>query len=391
MNNPEVKTKKDVILIVDDQPSNLKVMASVLSEDYIISIANNGTNALKMLEKGKPDLILLDIMMPLMDGYQVCEKVKENSKLCDIPIIFLTAKSEIADIARGFGCGAVDYITKPFNAEEVKIRVGNHLKLYHYQSQLKKLNHELSLSQEELKKSNSLLEKANTEKDLLFSIISHDIRNPLTAVSGYGEMLLNQIKANDLEGIEDYAKHIIVSAKRIGDLLEQLFSYAQSKNHLLHFEPMQLNLRDVVTEIFLFCNEVAIQKSIHLAHKIPGDMQVFADNYMINTVLRNLIGNALKYSLPEGSITVLARKADNQTIVTVIDEGIGMSSEILENLFLFDKKNGRKGTFGETSTSLGLILCKEFVEKHGGTIWVESTEHKGSAFSIALPDEIDKN
>ena len=134
---------KDVILVVDDQPMNLKVIASVLGIDYSLSIANNGTNALKMLENGLPDLILLDIMMPDMDGYEVCRRIKANEKTKDIPIIFLTAKTDIDDIIKGFDLGAVDYITKPFNPTEMRVRVVNHLNLYHARNEIKQMYHEL--------------------------------------------------------------------------------------------------------------------------------------------------------------------------------------------------------------------------------------------------------
>lgn len=136
MDNIFFKLRKDVIMVVDDQPNNLKVIGSVLGEEYTISIANNGRNALKLLDNFLPDLILLDIMMPEMDGYEVCKKLKENFLTKDIPVIFLTAKTDIADIVKGFECGGVDYITKPFNPLEVKVRVKNHLKLYHSEKAL---------------------------------------------------------------------------------------------------------------------------------------------------------------------------------------------------------------------------------------------------------------
>ena len=170
MSNPENTNLKDVILVVDDQPINLKVIASVLSQDYSLSIANNGVNALKMLEKGLPSLILLDIMMPEMDGFEVCQKIKENEKTKDIPVIFLTAKTDIKDIIKGFDYGAADYITKPFNTTEMKVRVINHLNLYHAKNELKEMNQKLLLSQEAVKSANQQLEQSNKEKDKFFSI-----------------------------------------------------------------------------------------------------------------------------------------------------------------------------------------------------------------------------
>ena len=142
MNDINNKKAKDLILVVDDQPNNLKLIANVLGQEYSLSIANSGINALKMLENGVPDLILLDVMMPEMDGFEVCKKIKENENTKNIPIIFLTAKSDIDDIVKGFDYGAVDYITKPFNLIEMKVRIKNHLSLYHAKQEIEQINME---------------------------------------------------------------------------------------------------------------------------------------------------------------------------------------------------------------------------------------------------------
>lgn len=160
-NDMAQKNRKDLILVVDDQPNNLKVIASILQDDYTLSFANNGFNALKMLEKGKPNLILLDIMMPDMDGFEVCRRIQKMEALKNVPVIFLSAKTNIDDIIKGFQSGAVDYITKPFNSLEVKVRVKNHLKLHHE-------TQERILAEERLKESKQLLDSVlQSQKEMI--------------------------------------------------------------------------------------------------------------------------------------------------------------------------------------------------------------------------------
>jgi signal transduction histidine kinase len=390
MQNTSHNKSRDVVLIIDDQPINLKVLAGLLNEDYDISIANSGINALKMLQKGKPDLILLDVMMPGLDGFDVCETIKNTSGLCDIPVIFLTGKTEVNDMAKAFACGAVDYIIKPFSAKEVKLRVATHLKLYHAKNQLQRLNEELSKSREGLKQVNHLLEKANREKDLLFSVLSHDLRNPLSVLSGYAQIIQQSIAASQYEKLGKYAGYVTQSAQKINELVDQLFQYARAGNYMMQFNPVKLDLQATVKEIFSYYLETAQQKSIHFQSAIPENMTVEADNYMFNTILRNLIGNAIKFSFPNGTIRVAARDTGNQTMISISDQGIGMNAKTLKNLFSITGEEGRKGTAGEISTSLGLQLCKDFIEKHNGTIHAESEENKGATFYLTLPQTIIK-
>jgi signal transduction histidine kinase len=360
----DLEKTKDVILVVDDQPNNLKVIASLLSQEYTLSIANNGENALKMLEKGIPDLILLDIMMPDMDGFEVCRKIKENDKTKDIPIIFLTAKTDIHDIVKAFENGAVDYITKPFNQAEVKARVKTHIQLHH--AKLK-------------------IEQNNKEKDKFFSIIAHDLRSPFSGIIGFSEILVEQIREKDYNGIEEFAELILQSANKSMELLTNLMTWALSQTGRLNYQPEPIYLNALVNETVSLISDTALNKSIKINQNIDSSIQLFVDKEMIMTILRNLIGNAIKFTHIGGSIHVVSEINSDKVTLSVIDSGIGMKPEMISDLFRLDKNTGRPGTNGEASTGLGLILCKEFAEKNGGTIWVESVEGKGSVFHLALP------
>jgi K+-sensing histidine kinase KdpD len=184
-----------------------------------------------------------------------------------------------------------------------------------------------------------------------------------------------------------FAKYITQPAEKINEWVEQLFPYSQSGNYSLQFNPVPFNLYAAVKEIFSFYLQMANQKSVHLHADIPETLKVKADNYMMNTVLRNLIGNAIKYSFQNGNVCVEAEKSQDYTIIAVKDEGIGMSTETQKSLFTLKNQQGREETAGELSTSPGLMLCKKFVERHGGKIRVESQENKGTSFYFKLPDQ----
>ena len=367
MLNPEKKITKDVILVVDDQPTNIKVIASILGQKYSLSFANNGMNALKILEKSIPDLILLDIMMPEMDGFEVCKRIKENEKTKEVPVVFLTAKTDIEDIIKGFEVGAVDYITKPFKPVEMEMRVKNHLNLFHSRKEI---------------------ELVNKEKDKFFSIIAHDLRSPFNAIVGFSQLLLEQVNNRDFDGIEQYAGIILRSAELALGLQNNLMEWAQSQTGRIEFNPIRFETDKLINEVALLFTDIASQKSIALNLEMVQPSSVFADKSMIGTVLRNLISNAIKYTKPGGSITITSYLHDNGVRIAVSDTGIGIPQIAIDNLFRIDKNQSTPGTQDELGTGLGLILCKEFVEKHGGQIEVESEINKGTTFLVSLPQNI---
>lgn len=371
LNRPEKPKTKDVILVVDDQPNNLKVIASVLGRDYAVSIANSGTNALRILENSTPDLILLDIMMPDMDGFEVCRKIRENDRIRHIPIIFLTAKADVEDVVKGFNAGAVDYITKPFNATEVDARVRNHLNLQH--------------ALKEVKSANQKLNEINATKDKFFSVIGHDLRSPFASIIALSGLLGELVKEKDYDGIEEYSALIEQSSKRAMDLLTNLLEWARSQTGRIEFKPEKTKLVHLIEETARMFDQIAKQKNISIKRMLPEDHEIFADKHMVSTVMRNLISNALKFTRPGGEVSISARSEKDEIVITVSDNGVGIDSQRIENLFHIEYSASTYGTANEKGTGLGLTLCKEFIEKHGGRIWVESEEGKGSVFSFSIP------
>lgn len=378
---------KNIILAVDDQPNNLKVIAGVLGDEYQLSIANNGHNALKILDKLVPDLILLDIMMPGMDGFEVCHEIKLRPQLKDIPVIFLTAKTEISDIVKAFEAGAVDYIFKPFNPLEVKARVNSQLQLFHASRQLKELNYKLAVSQQELELTNVKLEMLNKQKDKFFSVIAHDLKTPFNNVIALTGLISESLASKEQESLLEYVTMLRNTTDKAMDLLMNLLEWAKSQTGNLKFTPGLIQPISIIQDVLAIYQESIRAKSLIVKFDCNPDYEFFGDQPMIATVLRNLLGNAIKFSLAGGVIYLkVNRLADGSTQFSVKDFGIGISSDLLPLLFVLGANTGRPGTRGEPSSGLGLMLCKDFVERHGGSITVESAEGKGSEFSFTIPD-----
>ncbi|MFN4150714.1 MAG: response regulator, partial [Candidatus Sericytochromatia bacterium] len=362
------------VLIVDDNPHNIQILAAVVNEcSYKSGFAMSGYEALDFLEENTPILILLDVMMPDMNGYEVCKKIKENEYLKNIPIIFLTAKNEKEDIIKGFEVGGVDYITKPFNNMELKMRIKTHVELQQNRSKLISLNQKL--------------EKANDTKDKFFSIIAHDLRGPIGNIEQYVDMMMDTnseiIEDNNLTEDFNILKEL---SKNSYDLLENLLIWASSQRGTIDYVPTKSNIYDLVDLNIDLFKQLADRKEILLINKLNYNITGIFDYNMINTVIRNLINNSIKYTSKNGIITISASEKENEIEVIVNDNGIGMSQSVVDNLFNIDiKKYSKKGTSGETGSGFGLILCKEFIDKHNGKISVESELGKGSKFKFTLP------
>ncbi|MBN1780582.1 hybrid sensor histidine kinase/response regulator [bacterium] len=361
----EPNLKKRLVLIVDDVPRNLQVLGSALKNDRIeIAAALNGRQALSILEKAKPDLILLDVMMPEMDGFETMKYIKENPETTDIPVIFLTARTEIEDVVKGLELGAVDYITKPFNRVELLTRVHNHL---------------------ELKYSRDALRDANAAKDKFFSIISHDIRTPFAVIIGFAEYLAEHSKTMEKNRLLELSQDILSVSRQAHQLFENLLQWARSQAGRIEFKPEKVEFKRLVDENIQYIKNRANEKGIQLNVTIPENLTVYGDRNMLHTIFRNLTSNAVKFTRPGGNVRISAEPEKDSYIFCVEDTGVGMPDDIRKKLFRIDEHVSTAGTEQEEGSGLGLILVKEFVEKHGGSIWVESEPGKGSRFHIRMP------
>lgn len=238
---------------------------------------------------------------------------------------------------------------------------------------------------ETLKKNEIRLQELNDTKDKFFSIISHDLRNPFNAIIGFSNILAEQVKEKDYVGIEEYTAIIQNSSYRAMDLLMNLSQWSRSQTGRMEFSPESIDIEQLFNEVIELLNDSARNKSITISKKLEQNTTFLADKAMIGTVLRNLISNAIKFTNPNGSIVVSSEQKQDELMVTVSDDGDGIKENAIESLFRIENNQSTTGTQNEEGTGFGLILCKEFLDKHRGKIWVESEPNHGSKFHFTIP------
>jgi signal transduction histidine kinase len=362
------------ILIVDDIPENLSLISTFLEEmDIEILLANNGKEALESIDKQIVDIILLDISMPEMNGFDVCERLKENEQTKDIPVIFLTARTQPEEVIKGLQLGAVDYITKPFNPVELVTRVRNHLNH-------KKANDLIQIQNEKLIELNSM-------KDKFFSIIAHDLKNPLGLFLTTSQYINDNLHSFKPDETKSFMEVIHTNAQKLHDLLNNLLQWSRSQSNRIQYYPIEFGIYDLVQDNLTVLSELIQKKKISAFNNSNKESVIYADVNMINTVIRNLISNAIKYTNEEGEITINTEETDTSIIINVQDDGVGIEDENIPKLFRIDINYFTSGTNNEEGTGLGLILCKEFIDKNNGKISVKSKINEGSTFSIELPKQ----
>jgi len=547
---------KGSILVVEDTHETLVYLTRILQDEgYTVYPADSGELALASLGKIKLDLILLDVILPGMDGIEVCRRLKTFENYATIPVIFLSAISKPTERVEGLQLGAIDYITKPFNKDELLIKVKTHLEIFrlnttlklqteqikHYNEQLLDFNHtleekvrkrteeleqknkeyiqlneeltyakiaaeqseerlrtayhyarsllEASLdpmvtinadgkitdantateyatgttrenligtdfsdyftepekarsgyqqafeqgyvidypltmrstssklidvlynasvyhdnqgktlglfaaarditerkqAEEQLKTNEAKLKELNTDKDRFISILAHDLKSPFNSILGFLRLLLKNIRKYDLDKIEQQIGFINSSTQSVYNLLEDLLMWARSQSGKLPFEPQILSFENTCRAIIENMRVIAHSKEISINYFVVDKINLYADKNMLHTILNNLITNAIKFTNQGGMINIFAEESETQVTITISDNGIGMQPEIIPTLFDITKMHTTVGTADEKGTGLGLLLCKEFVEKHGGRIWAESDLGYGSDFKFTVP------
>lgn len=359
--------QKSNILIVDDIVNNFQVLAySLKKAGYTLTFSSNGPDAIKNVHSKHFDLILLDIMMPGMDGYEVCRILKADDKTSQIPIIFITAKTDSQSLIHAFDLGAVDYITKPFKFPEILARVKTHITL---------------------KNTTKELMNSNAMKDKLLSIIAHDLRGPIGNFGAAIELLLDGYNDFDANFVVETLEEIQKSASGVNDLLQNLLEWANCKNEVFDYNPHQINLNAIILSTINLLEGSASLKSITINFDSLIHVLAFADENMVSTIIRNLLSNAIKYSHPKSIVKLEISSDENAVKVSVVDQGVGIDAEKMKMIFLSEHIQSTYGTLNEKGTGLGLKLCKDFVEKNKGVISVESEVGLGSVFSFSLPIE----
>jgi len=384
----EYKRQKPLILIVDDNSVSIRMLVHVLKKkDYDIAISRNGCQAINMLEDIHPDLILLDIMMPDLDGFKVCRTLKDNPRTREIPVIFLTAKEETEDLVQAFELGAVDYVTKPFNGLELLARVQTHLDLKFARDTQRELLIQLEENLKEIKEKNEKLEELNKIKNEFLGMAAHDLRNPLGVIQVTSEyLLLLDLNNNMSEEQIDLLREINTSSEYMRDMLNELLDITAIESGQLKLEIKVEDYIKFLKHIIKLNKPLADRKEISLKLNVKDIIPPISfDRNKITQVLNNLITNAIKFSWPDTEISIEVRKEDDFIVTGIIDQGQGIPFDEISNIFKPFQKTSVKATAGERSTGLGLAITKKIVEGHGGKISVESTVGKGTKFYFTLP------
>jgi two-component system sensor histidine kinase/response regulator len=374
-----VKPADSTILIVDDTPANLRLLSHVLSkEGYAYIEASDGEKALKLAEKHHPDLILLDIMMPGMDGFEVVKQLKTEENLAEIPIIFLSSLSETDDKIQGFKYGGVDYITKPFQKEETLARIKTHLKIRFLQKQL---NERIRI----LRDREVELSRLNQKKDDLVRMVSHDIKNPLTGIIG----LVKLMRDSDKISAEEQKQMLSViedSGTNLLNLVREMLDRETQKTEPQAIEYSECDVNDILERVIAMNKAKSVLKNISLHFSVaPAHLHLNADQNKLEIALNNLVSNALKFTPSEGAVSVEAQAREEDVLFKIIDSGIGIPEKMQPDLFLNPDKASRDGTGGEVGTGLGLDIVQLYVDLHKGKVWVESKLDEGTTFFISIP------
>lgn len=371
--NMEINPSEYKILIVDDVMSNVLLLKVLLTnEKFAIATASNGRQALEQVEKENPDLVLLDVMMPDMSGFEVAQHLKSNPNTADIPIIFLTALNSTADIVKGFQVGANDFISKPFNKEELIIRVTHQISLV--------VAKRLILSKTEE------LQRTIAGRDKLYSVIAHDLRSPMGSIKMVLNMLILNLPSEKI-GAEMYELLTMANqtTEDVFSLLDNLLKWTKSQIGKLNVVYQDVDLVEVTDGVIEIFSMVASLKKIRIREMKPEKMMVNADIDMLKTVVRNLLSNAIKFSKENSEVLVKMEEVDGMAVVSVQDYGCGISEEGQKKLLHTDTHFSTFGTNNEEGSGLGLLLCKDFVVKNGGKLWFTSKEGEGSIFSFSIP------
>ena len=374
------------ILVVDDVQSNVLLLKALLGrEGFGIVYAMNGTEALEKVKSEHPDLILLDVMMPDMDGVEVAGHLKVEPEQAEIPIIFLTALNDSASVVKGFQLGANDFISKPFRREELLIVVEHQLSLVDARRVILRQTEELR--------------KTIAGRDKLYSVIAHDLRSPMASIKMLCNTIMMSIDPQTVPGdVFEMLEMTNKTAEEVFSLLDNLLKWTKSQLGKLSNVPQPIDMVGLVDGVIEVFKPIAESKLISL--ELDSEVEfinVIVDIEMIKSVVRNLISNAIKFSHKNTVVMVHVKVQDvmdenkteegngKEVLVTVSDRGCGIKNEDQEKLLNESTHFTTFGTDSEEGSGLGLLLCKDFVSKNHGRLWFTSEEGVGSNFNFTIP------
>ncbi len=387
--------RKFKILTVDDNIKNIQVVGSILKEsDYQVGFAFNGTQAIELLSSSDDyDLVLLDVNMPGIDGYETCRRIRKNKQLKDIPVIFLTALDDTKNLVEGFEAGGQDYITKPFNTQELLMRVQTHVELKHSREQLKNANllleqkvaertHQLSEANKELVKVNNELQGLDEVKADFLKLISHEINTPLNGIIGFTSILKEELANNKFYELLQY---LDVSAKRLEKFAQLSLLVTEFRTKKKAIATRSLELMSIFSQVIDVLKEPIENKQIDVAFDFASDDEavVYGEPELVRLCLERILNNSVRYSPVKGVVTISMYKEDKATSVVFSDQGKGFAEKILNAPF-------RLFNIGEEhldeDKGISLALTKMIMDAHGGAIEIANNNSGGGVVKLSFPD-----
>lgn len=361
------------LLVVDDLITNVQLLKVVLKKQgFEVVTAGGGQEALEKVESENPDLILLDVMMPDIDGFEVSRILKKDPAHKDIPIIFLTALSTSEDMLRGAAAGGSDYVPKPFKREILLARIDYQLRMLNATRALLKRTEELN---------NSL-----RERDRLHAVIAHDLRSPIGSIKMILNLLLSSV---DKRMIGEDLYELLLMANRTTEetfsLLENLLSWSKNQMGKLELSLRDVDLSELIQDSLLIFTSISQTKNIEIRSEDFPSTQVNVDIDIFKTIFRNLLSNAVKFSKEGGEILISVDRMENEAVVNVTDYGKGIKKDDQNKVLDPNTTFTSYGTKNEEGSGLGLALCRDFTKRLGGRLWFVSEENKGSTFSFSVP------
>jgi two-component system sensor histidine kinase/response regulator len=380
------------ILAVDDNPRNIQVIGSILREaNYRIGFAVNGRQALDILnESNDYDLVLLDVSMPVMNGYEACRMMRADERLKEIPVIFLTALTDTENVVAGFKFGAQDYVTKPFNAEELLSRVKTHIELKRSKDMLKKLNEhleelvqerteQLARANEQLKAANEELMKLDEAKAEFLRIISHEINTPLNGILGFTTLLKEELEATEMGALLD---DLDISAKRLERFARVSLLVTELNTDRAQVTRNELHMRALVEKALQSLNETIDGKHVNVRIEQEGDPCVYAGESLMDISMESILDNAVRYSPVSEEVLVQMTSSGEGASFSVTDHGPGFSPKAFHKMFSLFAPGERHVN---QNTGLSLALVKLIMDAHGGTIDVRNNEGGGATVRLFFP------
>ncbi|MBO6534651.1 MAG: hybrid sensor histidine kinase/response regulator [Balneolaceae bacterium] len=370
--------KDGKILIVDDTPANLQLLGMTLrGEGYQVIATSKSTQVVESAKKSNPDLILLDVMMPVLNGFEVCEQLKNDQTLVEIPVIFLTAKSEQENINYGLEVGGVDYITKPFNKQELLSRVETHISL--------------KLSKDEIARQREELAKAVDFKNRIFSVIGHDLRSPVSGISGALELILEMLKEqvkDEFASMKQIASLSHSASVELGAMLDDLLSWGQLESGSFKSHQHAFKLCNVLEMVEKLNSYQLSSKKIEIISTCDPGLEIYSDRRVIATIIRNLQSNAIKFSNHGSEIHTKVEKYEDEIRILVQDFGQGMPEEVRDAMFNESHHPKDFSMKNKSGAGVGLMICKRLATAIGADITVESKVDEGTTFTLIIPNAV---